>query len=48
VSFSPRFPMIGRNMISLKDQWEDKPEAYLSMAIENFPNYFSKSSLSYS
>jgi cation diffusion facilitator CzcD-associated flavoprotein CzcO len=42
VSFTPRFPMIGRNNVSLADQWSDKPEAYLSLAVENFPNYFSK------
>lgn len=42
ISFWPRFPTIGRNEASLKVQWETKPEAYLSLAAENFPNYFSK------
>lgn len=42
VSFSPRFPMIGHNGVSLAEQWREKPEAYMSLAIENFPNYFSK------
>lgn len=43
VSFSPRFPIIGRDGISLKDVWEEPniPQAYLSLAIPNFPNYFS-------
>jgi cation diffusion facilitator CzcD-associated flavoprotein CzcO len=42
VSFCPRFPLMGRDMISLESQWRTKPEAYLSVAVENFPNYFSK------
>lgn len=42
VSFCPRFPIIGRDGISLGEQWQKKPEAYLSMAAENFPNYLSK------
>jgi cation diffusion facilitator CzcD-associated flavoprotein CzcO len=42
ISFCPRFPLRGRKGISLADQWKEKPEAYLSVATENFPNYFSK------
>jgi cation diffusion facilitator CzcD-associated flavoprotein CzcO len=44
VSFTPRFPIIGRDGISLKDVWSKPniPYAYLSMAIPKFPNYFSK------
>jgi cation diffusion facilitator CzcD-associated flavoprotein CzcO len=45
ISFCPRFPIIGRNGISLAEQWQDKPEAYLSLAAENLPNYFSQFSL---
>ena len=41
ISFCPRFPLVGRNERSLSDQWTEKPEAYLSLAAENFPNYFS-------
>lgn len=41
ISFCPRFPIVGRNEHSLRDQWAEKPEAYLSLAAENFPNYFS-------
>lgn len=45
VSFNPRFPVIGRNGVSLKDVWGEPniPQAYLSMAVPKFPNYFSKS-----
>jgi cation diffusion facilitator CzcD-associated flavoprotein CzcO len=44
VSFSPRFPIQGRDSIQLSDVWADPnvPQAYLSMAIPKFPNYFSK------
>ena len=43
VSFTPRFPVIGRDSISLKDVWSNNiPYAYLSMAIPKFPNYFGK------
>ncbi|KIW33870.1 uncharacterized protein PV07_00685 [Cladophialophora immunda] len=41
VSFSPRFPVIGRDKISLSDVWSKNiPFAYLSMTIPKFPNYF--------
>ncbi|KAH0845712.1 putative sterigmatocystin biosynthesis monooxygenase stcW [Fonsecaea pedrosoi] len=42
VSFSPRFPVTGRDGVSLKDVWGEPnvPQAYLSMAIPKFPNYF--------
>jgi len=42
ISFFPRFKMTGRNGKVLSEQWQEKPEAYLSLAAENFPNYFSK------
>ncbi|KAG8428476.1 hypothetical protein J3459_003898 [Metarhizium acridum] len=40
ISFCPRYPVIGEHGISLGDQWKDKPEAYLSLAVPNFPNHF--------
>lgn len=42
VSFSPRFPVTGREGVQLKDVWGEPnvPRAYLSMAIPEFPNYF--------
>lgn len=42
ISFAPRFPLIGRGGVSLADHWKDVPEAYLSLAVEHFPNYFSE------
>lgn len=49
VSFTPRFPIIGRNSISLSDVWGEPnvPRAYLSMAIPEFPNYFGVSQPSF-
>ena len=42
VSFTPRFPIIGRDNVSLTDVWSKNiPYAYLSMAVPKFPNYFS-------
>ena len=41
ISFAPRFPLIGRNGVSLSKQWKTRPEAYLSMAAANIPNHFS-------
>ncbi len=42
-SFSSRYDIIGRDGITLKEQWKTKgPEAYLGMAISGLPNYFSK------
>lgn len=43
VSFTPRFPIIGREGVSLTDVWSKNiPYAYLSMAVPKFPNYFGK------
>lgn len=43
ISFFPRFKMTGRQGAVLSEQWRTKPEAYFSLAAENFPNYFSRS-----
>ncbi|OAA60218.1 Flavin monooxygenase-like protein [Niveomyces insectorum RCEF 264] len=42
VSFSPRFPVTGRNKADLGTLWSEPnvPRAYLSLAIPDFPNYF--------
>ncbi|OAL17347.1 hypothetical protein AYO22_11714 [Fonsecaea multimorphosa] len=41
VSFRPRFPIMGRGGVSLEQHWtEGLPQAYLSLAVELFPNYF--------
>ena len=39
-SFTPRFPIIGTNGVSLADEWRDHPNAYMSLAIPKFPNFF--------
>jgi cation diffusion facilitator CzcD-associated flavoprotein CzcO len=42
LSFRPRFPLIGRKG-NLQDLWtENLPRAYMSCAVPDFPNYFSK------
>lgn len=41
ISFRPRYPIIGRDGISLSEQWKDKPTGYLSLAVPNMPNHFS-------
>lgn len=43
VSFCPRFPIIGRTG-NLQDLWTNNtPKAYMSCAVPEFPNFFSKS-----
>lgn len=42
ISFRPRYPVHGLDGISLADQWKEKPNGYLSLAVPNFPNHFSK------
>lgn len=42
ISFSPRFPIRGVDGVQLSAQWEKKPQGYLSLAVNNFPNHFSK------
>lgn len=42
LSFCPRFSLIGRNGVAIAEQWKDTAEAYLSVAVPGFPNYFSK------
>lgn len=46
VSFTPRFPIIGRHDVSLDTLWNEatRPAAYLSLAVPEFPNYFSECS----
>lgn len=48
VSFNPRFPVIGRDGVSLTDVWtKNIPYAYLSMAVPKFPNYFGEAEIPY-
>ncbi|RAK96856.1 flavin-containing monooxygenase [Aspergillus ibericus CBS 121593] len=39
-TFTPRFPIIGCNGLSLAERWKKTPESYLSIAVDGFPNYF--------
>ncbi|PYH91890.1 flavin-binding monooxygenase [Aspergillus ellipticus CBS 707.79] len=39
-TFTPRFPMTGRNGLSLAERWKTTPENYLSLAVDEFPNFF--------
>ncbi|KAJ5970738.1 uncharacterized protein N7479_000656 [Penicillium vulpinum] len=41
-TFRPRFKLVGRQGVPLSDLWEDtnNVDAYLSMAVPEFPNYF--------
>lgn len=38
VSYRPRFPIVGRDGIDLKEKWKVCPESYLGLAIPDFPN----------
>ncbi|KAJ4580211.1 hypothetical protein HRR83_003159 [Exophiala dermatitidis] len=39
-SFCPRFPVINKNGLSLAEKWKQVPSTYLSLATDDFPNYF--------
>ena len=41
-SFLHQFPVFGRDGVKLQDRWleADRPETYLTMAVDGFPNYF--------
>ncbi|KAK5550925.1 hypothetical protein LTR46_011068 [Exophiala xenobiotica] len=38
VSYRPRFPIIGRNNVSLAEKWKKVPEGYLGLAVPDMPN----------
>ncbi|KAI1623483.1 hypothetical protein EDD37DRAFT_425844 [Exophiala viscosa] len=40
VSHRPQYPLIGLNGANLRERWADEPESYLSIATNDFPNYF--------
>lgn len=42
LSFTPSFEIVGRQGKTMAEQWKTKPTAYLSLAVPNFPNYFSE------
>ena len=39
VSYKPRFPIVGRGGVDLKDKWKVCPEGYLGVAIPDMPNF---------
>ncbi|OAG33842.1 hypothetical protein AYO21_12061 [Fonsecaea monophora] len=40
VSHRPPYPLVGLHGTNLADKWKDEPEAYLSVCVEGFPNFF--------
>lgn len=38
-SFRPRFPIVGRNGVDLRDLWKTDPISYCGLAVSGFPNY---------
>lgn len=34
------FPIIGRNGVNLRDKYSERPESYLGLATDGFPNFF--------
>ena len=39
VSYRPRFPIVGKDGLDLKDKWKVCPESYLGLAVPDFPNF---------
>ena len=39
VSYKPRFPIVGKGGVDLKDKWKVCPEGYLGLAIPEIPNF---------
>lgn len=40
VSYRPRFPIVGRGGVDLRERWKDRPTSYLALAAADMPNYF--------
>ena len=40
ISFSPRFPIFGKDGVNLQAAWDRNPECYLFLTASNMPNYF--------
>ncbi|KAF4995954.1 hypothetical protein FGRMN_4809 [Fusarium graminum] len=38
-TFTPRFPIHGRNNVNLQDLWQDDPASYMGTGVSGFPNY---------
>ncbi|RKL08231.1 hypothetical protein BFJ68_g9578 [Fusarium oxysporum] len=39
-NYTPPFPVIGKQGVTLKDKFNPFPATYLTMAVDGFPNYF--------
>ncbi|MCJ1472259.1 hypothetical protein MMC13_000906 [Lambiella insularis] len=39
VTFRPRFPVVGKNKVDLRDKWNDAAEGYLGLACPDMPNW---------
>lgn len=39
VSYKPRFPIVGRGGVDLREKWKTCPEAYLGLAVPDMPNF---------
>lgn len=39
-SWRPRFTLKGRNGYQIGDKWAEEPRSYMSIGIEEMPNYF--------
>ncbi|KAJ5820642.1 hypothetical protein N7474_006233 [Penicillium riverlandense] len=39
-SWIPRFSVTGRNNVTLRSLWKDRPTAYFGLAVPEIPNYF--------
>lgn len=40
MSFTPRWPIIGKNGVDLQKKWKEDPACYLSAIANDMPNYF--------
>lgn len=40
MSFTPRWPIVGRGGVDLQQRWADDPQCYMSAIAEDMPNYF--------
>ena len=38
VTYRPRFPIVGKDGMDLKEKWKICPESYLGLAVPDFPN----------
>jgi len=39
VTYKPRFPIIGKNGVNLKEKWKVCPEGYLGLGVPDMPNF---------